>query len=200
MTELDPTWADAIRNSKILLLQREIPEFVNIIAAKIAKEAGTMVILDVGGRDEPLSKELIQYIDIISPNETELERVIHKKGLETEEDIQREVDIFIRTNPHIKVLLKRGEHGSSIFYLQAGEITHLSKPAYSFADHPDLRLVDTTGAGDCFTGAFAVKMLEGSDYESALEFSNKVGFLCITKFGAGPSIPERADVERVFGK
>ena len=51
------------------MLQREIPEFVNIIAAKVAKTAGTTVILDMGGRDEPLSEELLQNIDIISPNE-----------------------------------------------------------------------------------------------------------------------------------
>lgn len=44
---------------KILLLQREIPEYVNVVAARVAKQAGTMVILDVGGRDEPLSEELL---------------------------------------------------------------------------------------------------------------------------------------------
>ena len=61
------------------MLQREIPEYVNVIAARVAKAAGTMVILDVGGRDELLSHDLLEDIDIISPNETELERVIHKK-------------------------------------------------------------------------------------------------------------------------
>lgn len=54
---------------KILLLQREIPEHVNVIAAKLAKESGTMVILDVGGRDEPFTPELFDYLDVISPNE-----------------------------------------------------------------------------------------------------------------------------------
>ena len=55
--------------AKILLLQREIPEYVNFIAAKIAREAGTMVILDVGGRDEPFSTDLLNYVDILTPNE-----------------------------------------------------------------------------------------------------------------------------------
>lgn len=54
---------------KILLLQREIPEYVNVVAARTAKQAGTLVILDVGGRDELLSKDLLEQIDIISPNE-----------------------------------------------------------------------------------------------------------------------------------
>jgi len=39
----------------------------------------------VGGRDEPISSELLSNIDIISPNETELERVIHKKCANEEE-------------------------------------------------------------------------------------------------------------------
>lgn len=52
-----------------MLLQREIPEFVNIIAARVAREAGTMVILDVGGRDEPFSPNFLKYVDILSPNE-----------------------------------------------------------------------------------------------------------------------------------
>ena len=40
-----------------------------MVAARTAKQAGTLVILDVGGRDEPLSEELLHNIDIISPNE-----------------------------------------------------------------------------------------------------------------------------------
>jgi ribokinase len=80
--------------AKILLLQREIPEFVNVLAAKVAKEAGTMVILDVGGRDEPITTELLRYIDILSPNETELIRVLGKKP--TEEEHDREIELFLR--------------------------------------------------------------------------------------------------------
>jgi ribokinase len=77
-------------------------------------------------------------------------------------------------------------------------MTEISKPAYSFSDYPDLKLVDTTGAGDCFTGAFAVKMLSDTPYKEALTYANQVGFLCITKFGAGPSVPYQEDVDRVF--
>lgn len=56
----------------MLLLQREIPENINILAARCAKEVQThevTVILDMGGRDEVISKELINLCDIISPND-----------------------------------------------------------------------------------------------------------------------------------
>ena len=188
LTALDEDWVKAIKSSKVLLLQREIPEFVNVLAAKTAKENNTLVILDVGGRDEPLSPELLQYIDIISPNETELERVIHKKT-HNQDEVRQEISLLLEKYPNMKVLLKEGENGSTIFENKGGKILDLHKPALSFEKHPHLKLVDTTGAGDCFTGAFACKMLEGESLENALEFANTVGFLCITKFGAGPSCP-----------
>ena len=149
---------------------------MNVLAAKVAKEAGTMVILDVGGRDEPITTELLRYVDILSPNETELVRVLGKKP--TEEEHDREIELFLRQYPHMKLLLKKGEYGSAIYYLenpsspQTSKMTLISKPAYSFDDFPDLKLVDTTGAGDCFTGAFATQMLENVDFEPALVFAN----------------------------
>ena len=84
-----------------------------------------------------------------------------------------------------------GEHGSAFlrYTVGQGEIEEIHKKAYDLKDFPHLQMVDTTGAGDCFSGAFAVKMLEGKGFDEAVEFGNKAGFLAITKFGAGPAIP-----------
>jgi ribokinase len=150
---------------------------VNVIAARIAKEAGTLVILDVGGRDELFTEELFSYVDILSPNETELIRVLGKKPNDQEEQ-DHEIELFLRKYPHMKLLLKKGEFGSALYFLedpaepQTTPIKLITKPAYNFENFPGLKLVDTTGAGDCFTGAFATEMLEGVGYESALEFAN----------------------------
>lgn len=105
--------------------------------------------------------------------QTELERVIHKK-IENHEQTRLEINHFINTHPSIKVLLKQGEFGSTIYYYdeEKKEVESLHKPAYDFKDFQDLKLVDTTGAGDCFTGAFAVKLLEGATYEECLTFGN----------------------------
>ena len=136
MTELDPAWAEVVRTSntksiifniigKILLLQREVPEYVNIVAARTAKQAGTMVILDVGGRDEPLSEELLNLVDILSPNETELERVIGHK-VQTFEEAKHALEKFVgdhethEIHRDLTVVLKMGEHGSAFLRYTKG--------------------------------------------------------------------------------
>ena len=68
---LHESWQQIISQCNVLMLQREIPERVNIMAARCAKEVQSheiIVILDMGGADEPISQELIELCDIISPN------------------------------------------------------------------------------------------------------------------------------------
>jgi ribokinase len=72
---------EIVRNAGIVLLQREIPDSINIQVAKAVKKAGVPVILDVGGMDTPIPNELLDSIDILSPNETELSRLT---GMPTE--------------------------------------------------------------------------------------------------------------------
>ncbi|KAF6143649.1 hypothetical protein GIB67_004178 [Kingdonia uniflora] len=66
---------EVVRNAGIVLLQREIPDLVNIQVAKAARSAGVPVILDAGGMEGPIPLELLSFVDILSPNETELARL-----------------------------------------------------------------------------------------------------------------------------
>ena len=65
---LSDSMQSAIRNASIVLLQNEIPDAINIQTALIAKQGNATVIMDTGGRDSPLPEELLQNIDILSPN------------------------------------------------------------------------------------------------------------------------------------
>lgn len=125
------------------MLQREIPEFVNIAAAKVAREAGTTVILDNGGRDEHLSEELLSLVDIISPNETELYRVIGKRVYNYEEAKQGILEYV--TDPETKLIrrdltvaLKMGAEGSAFlkYHKDTNNVEEIYKPAYEFKDFP----------------------------------------------------------------
>ena len=54
--------------------------------------------------------------------------------------------------------------------------------------------VDTTGAGDCFTGAMACSLAEGNPLEKALGFAAKASAIAVTREGAQPSFPARKEI------
>ena len=65
--------------------------------------------------------------------------------------------------PGFKLLFKKGAEGSSVIDLDISSPTgmkELDQPSLKFDDYPHMSLVDTTGAGDTFTAAFAVKLSE----------------------------------------
>ena len=73
----------------------------------------------------------------------------------------------------------------------------------------DFKIIDTVGAGDCFTAAFAVKHSElnwskeenySENYRKAMVFGNSSAFLCITQKGAMPSMPNRDQVDKFMEK
>jgi ribokinase len=59
-----------------------------------------------------------------------------------------------------------------------------------------IKAVDTTAAGDCLAGAFAVALVEGLPLPNAAPFANQAAALSTTKPGAQTSLPSRADLER----
>jgi ribokinase len=64
----------------------------------------------------------------------------------------------------------------------------------AFAKPPRIDAVDTTAAGDTFTAALTVALVEGQSPQQALEFACAAGAAACTKLGAQPSLPARDDV------
>ena len=120
-------------------------------------------------------------------------------GLPTESDEDVEVaarDLLAKCSG--AVLVKRGAKGSMLIRNDPDGFT-LLQPAV-----PAGRVVDTTGAGDCFTAAFAVALVaatEGSPVRSAgphaeaLKFAASAASICVQRHGAMPSMPRRQEVE-----
>jgi len=85
---------------------------INIKAAKFAQEIGpVMVTLDCGGDDITLPHELLQNIDFISPNETELHMLVPDYD-PLKEGVSRLRTEFLEKYPNLNVVLKLGENGS----------------------------------------------------------------------------------------
>jgi ribokinase len=178
-----------IQTSSGVLLQREVPEEINLAAAQTAKASGKLVVMDAGGQDSPISAELLSAVDILSPNETELENLSGVAG-----DIEAAAQVlFERGVSHL--LLKLGSQGSQFI----SKDLNVRVPAYQGS----LPIVDTTGAGDTFTAAFTVKLLESPGVDAAhvtaaMEFASAAAYLTITQRGTITAMPSRAEVERLL--
>lgn len=177
----------AINSAGTLLLQREVPESVNLAAAKIASAARVPVILDAGGAMGPLPKELLSRLAVLSPNETELARLTN---LPTETDAQVHTAALALQSQGVKeVLVKLGKRGALLIRENGQTLTQGIFP---------IKVVDTTGAGDCFTAAFVVARMEERNAQECLRFASAAASVCVSRLGAMPSMPTRAEVERLL--
>lgn len=185
----------SLRQAAVLMLQREIPQSVNECLAAAARSAGVPVMLDMGGEDTELSSALLQNLSFLTANETELARLA-KRNTETEAQViaaakavqQRAAAAAGGSSSSLHVLLTLGHRGS-LLVLPDG--SHLTQPAM-----PVEQVVDTTGAGDCFRGAFTVAYLEGKSMQACLKFASAAAALCIQSKGAMPSMPRREEIEK----
>lgn len=171
-----------IEKSAILLLQLETTMETVKASLKIAKSAGTITILNPAPAAE-LDAEILSYIDILTPNETELEFLT---GQKTE------------TLAHIesagKFLLKQGVK-ELVVTLGKNGCMHITKDGAKHYMAYKVKAVDTTAAGDSFTAALAVSLSAGQTMEDAIKFAGKVGAMTVTKEGAQTSLPLQKEVE-----
>jgi len=175
---------DLIKRAGAVLLQREIPDAVNLEAAKIAKSAGVPVILDAGGADGPILEELLKCVTILSPNESELMRLTSMPTSSSEEVLQAVTKV--QEMGVTQVLVKMGENGSVLVCDQEPPVF---QPAILAPT-----VVDTTGAGDTFTAAYAVALIERQTPAEALRFAAASASICVRGKGAMPSMPKRKAV------
>ncbi|XWS27469.1 hypothetical protein CRYUN_Cryun26dG0117700 [Craigia yunnanensis] len=176
---------DVVKKAGIVLLQREIPDSVNIQVAKAAaRSVGVTVIMDAGGMDAPMPQELLNFVDILSPNESELGRLT---GTPTENFEQISQAAAKCHKMGVKqILVKLGAKGSALFVEGEEPIRQPIIPA--------AKVLDTTGAGDTFTASFAVALVEGKSKEECLRFAAAAASLCVQVKGAITSMPDRKSV------
>ena len=186
--EFSPTDVDAmlpeLQSSSMLLMQLESSMETVEYAAARCREIGTPFVLNPAPY-APLSDELLQNCTYITPNQTEARKIM---GLSASDPIpDGELARRIQKEKGVKnVIITLGAEGA---YVQTQE---LSCRVEGIRVQP----VDTTGAGDTFTGAFCVAIAEGMSVLDAVRFSNTAAGLAVTKAGVVESIPSREEVER----
>jgi ribokinase len=176
---------DVFAEAGAVVLQLEVPLPTVAAAAAWARKHAVPVILDPAPVPrEELPRELWQ-VDVFTPNQTETEQLT---GLAVADvaGAAAAAQRLLARGPNT-VVIKLGALGA-FFADRSGRTGHV--PARSVA------VVDTTAAGDAFTGALAVALVEGRPWpQGAVEFACAAGTLATTRVGAQGSMPTRDEVE-----
>ncbi len=173
-----------IKESDIFLTQLETPYEVTSYALRKAKDTGSITILDPAPASD-IKDEDFQNIDFFTPNETEASYYLNK-NVESKNEIEDAAKSFLNKGVN-NIVITLGSKG--IYFAN-------SKENY-FIDSFKLKndVIDTTGAGDAFNGAFAYALSKNYKNLDALEFANKVAGISTTKQGAANSMPKIEEIE-----
>ena len=169
-----------LKDAAALLMQLETPIPTVLAAAKAAKAAGVMVVLNPAPAAK-LPKELYPLIDWITPNETEAEILTGVK-VKDAKSAQLAVDALKRKGVK-NVAITMGAKG-----VYCGNCRRLY-PAKK------VKAVDCVAAGDTFNGAFVVALAEGKSCRDAIAFAQKASAISVTRPGAQSSVPRRREVK-----
>lgn len=161
-------YEDMLLASEFVILQNEIQSDVIKYVIGFCDKNDVKVIYNPAPA-MPLEDEWIAKIDYLTPNETEFSTIF---GSDTPENILKQYP------NHLMITV--GEEG--VIYHNGEELVRCE--AFT-VDH----VVDTTGAGDTFNGAFAVGLLKGLPFGEAITFGQLAASLSIQKEGAQGGIP-----------
>lgn len=179
--EVDKAYIDEVMQDfaqgDILILQNEISNIDYII--EVAKAKQMKIYLNPSPINENLNKYNMQAIDGIFVNEHEGAYLADKEKVE---DI---LDSLASKYPELEIILTFGDKGA---YYRHKDI-NIFQPAYK------VDAVDTTAAGDTFTGYFIALRQQGKSIEESLQKANKASSITVSRKGASISIPKIAEVD-----
>ncbi len=175
--------AGVIRSAGLLVAQLETPLATVTAAVELAVKAGVPVILNPAPA-RPLPNSLLERISILTPNETEAELLTGIKV--TDAAAAAKACSKLRSRGVGIVILTLGERGAFLADANGRRLV----PGFK------VKTVDSTAAGDIFNGALSVALAEGKAVFDAVRFANAAAALSVTRLGAQPSAPSRADIEK----
>jgi ribokinase len=188
--ELTP--ADIARNEAVLaaadviVCQLETPPETVAAALAAAHRLGKTAILNPAPTTGPLPAEWLPLVDYLIPNEVEAAALT---GL----PIRSPQDAAAAA----LALRRQGARNVVITLGAAGVLAALTGDPVHF-EAPRVTAIDTTAAGDTFIGAFAAQLAQRAPVAEALRFAQQAAALSVTRAGAQPSIPTRAEVDSAF--
>ncbi|EHN8901680.1 ribokinase [Enterobacter hormaechei] len=176
-----------IAGAEALLMQLESPVESVLAAAKIAHENHTSVVLNPAPA-RVLSDELLALVDIITPNETEAEKLTGIR-VENDDDAARAA-LALHDKGIGTVIITLGSRG--VWTSVNGEGRRV--PGFK------VKAIDTIAAGDTFNGALVTALLEGKAMDDAIRFAHAAAAIAVTRKGAQPSVPWRKEIDEFLSQ
>lgn len=177
---------NCIACADILIVQLEIPIDTVGFAISLAQKYGVRTVMKPAPAPLSLSDSIISGLFAILPNHVEAE---HLTGIKIDgADSARAAADMISAGGVENVIITLGSGG---VFVKAGD-SYASIPAR------DVEVVDTTGAGDVFCGAFCYQVSLGRPIMDAALYANAAASLSVTRFGAQRAIPYREEVDAII--
>jgi len=175
----------AVAGCRLLVLNLEVPPVVIAAAIRAARRGGAQVVLNPAPHRSG-DEACFEQVDLLIPNQIEAALFA---GVEPDAvtDWGAVGQRLRRLGPRT-VIVTLGDEGSAIVDIDG--VTRVS----GFA----VPVVDTTAAGDAFVGGLAAALLRELPLHDAVRFANACGAMAVTRAGAQPSLPQRAEVERLI--
>lgn len=179
--QIDEVFKD-FTNEDYLLIQNEINELSYIVEK--AKEEGMKIILNPSPMNEKIMKLPLDQIDYFILNEIEAMQIL-------EMDKPEEID-----GKYIASLLhERFKDATIVLTLGSEGSVCISDDEYVEQSIYKVKAIDTTAAGDTYTGYFIAGILKGKTIKESMDIASKASAIAVTRQGAAPSIPVLEEVE-----
>ena len=178
---------DVIINSSIFLTQLEAPMEVVVHALKIAKENKVTTILNPAPAAK-LDSSVFPLVDYFIPNESEAS--FYASGeIKNRHDAEKYGKEFLDLGVK-NILVTLGDQG---VYFQNNNEKHF-EPSLSLGS----KVIDTSGAGDAFSGAFATALCEEKSISDSIKFANAFAGISTTRIGTANSMPSREEIDKII--
>jgi ribokinase len=168
-----------LKNVSVLIAQCEIPQEVTLAAFRTAQELGITTILNPAPY-QPLTDDLLELTDWLIPNEIEFAE------LDSAHRAPDSDEIITSLRSKGRTIVTLGSEGAALVTLD-GKVKRFSAKKVS--------AIDTTGAGDCFIGAFAAALASGASEESAVQFGIDCATKSVMRKGAQSSYPTLEEMD-----
>ncbi|MDE0065700.1 MAG: ribokinase [Acidimicrobiaceae bacterium] len=176
--------ADVLGAAAVTLVQLESP--IDAVLAAAESAGGVVVLNPAPAPSSPLPAKLLEAVDVIVPNQTELALLTGHGGTV---DVAVAADLATQL-PTPTVVVTLGALGA--LAVVEGTANHIAAPVVD--------PVDSTAAGDSFCGALADALVRKEPIVDAVRWAVRVGAATTLRAGAQPSLPSPAEVTSLLGE